>query len=200
MCYANSSLQILFHCKQFRQAVLALKLDNSEPSMLNELHSFFTALEGAKKNSGRFDHKRFIQAVKKFNVLFDNDDHHDSHEFITWLLDSVHEELQKQPGQTSFVQEMFGGKLTNDFVCLSCETHNKRDEAFNNLSLDIEKNTSLNYCVQRFNFKELLNKQDKFYCETCQTKQVATKAINIKSCPNVLLVHFKRFKFDETTY
>jgi len=40
----------------------------------------------------------------------------------------------------------------------------------NNLSLDIEKNTSLGYCVRRFNFKELLNKQDKFYCDNCRTK------------------------------
>lgn len=72
-----------------------------------------------------------------------------------------------------------------------------RSELFTNLSLDIEKNASLTYCIGRFNFKELLNKKDKFACDTCRTKQVATKEIQIKSLPTLLLVHFKRFKFDE---
>jgi ubiquitin carboxyl-terminal hydrolase 12/46 len=167
--------------------------------MLNELQELFRSIENSKSSSGHFDHRSFIRAVKKCNVLFDNNDHHDSHEFITWLLDSCHEECKKL-GQPSFVEDMFGGQLQNDFMCLRCESHATRSEQMNNLSLDIEKNTSLSYCVRRFNFKELLNKQDKFYCDFCRTKQVATKEIQMKTCPKVLLVHFKRFKFDEASY
>lgn len=126
-------------------------------------------MDSAKKTSGRLDHKKFISAIKKSNAIFDNDDHHDSHEFINWLLDSIHEDTVKQ-GEQSFVSELFAGKLQNDFTCLQCETHNTRSETFYNLSLDVEKNTSLSYCIKRFNFKELLNKKEKFYCETCMTK------------------------------
>ena len=72
----------------------------------------------------------------------------------------MHETLAKE-GIPSFVQELFGGQLQSTFTCLCCEGFSKRSEAFNNLSLDIEKNTSLNYCIQRFSVKELLNKSNK---------------------------------------
>ena len=33
--------------------------------------------------------------MKASNALFDNDEHHDSHEFVNWLLDKVHEDFLK---------------------------------------------------------------------------------------------------------
>lgn len=171
----------------------------NEDSMLFEVQELFKSISSQKKPKGILNHKKFIAAVKKANQLFDNDEHHDSHEFVTWILDNMHEGLQKLE-QPSFVMELFGGKLQSTFTCLNCEAHNIRSEQFNNLSLDIEKNTSLNYCIQRFSCKELLNKSNKLHCEKCLTKQVATKEIQIQSCPKILLTHLKRFKFDEQTY
>lgn len=199
MCYANSSLQILFHCRQFRERLLRCRTEKQPLNMLNQLQELFRAMENQRSSSGPFDHRGFIKAIKRCNVLFDNNDHQDSHEFITWLIDSCHEEL-KRLGQPSFVEELFGGKLVNDFMCLRCETHATRSETMYNLSLDIEKNSSLGYCVSRFRHEELLHKKDKFFCECCLTKQAATKEIQIAACPRVLLVHFKRFKFDEASF
>lgn len=102
MCYANSSLQILFHCHVFRDYVLNAKTNKTSLNMLNELQELFRQMVTSKKAGGRFEHKKFIQAIKKSNVIFDNDDHHDSHEFMGWLLDSIHEESIKQ-GEQSFV-------------------------------------------------------------------------------------------------
>lgn len=34
-----------------------------------------------------------MNKIKKQNALFDNDDHHDSHEFLCWLLNEIHENL-----------------------------------------------------------------------------------------------------------
>ena len=31
--------------------------------------------------------------IKKLNQFFDNDDHHDSHEFLCWLLNEIHENI-----------------------------------------------------------------------------------------------------------
>ena len=140
-----------------------------DEGILAEIQDLFKQIDGQKKQRGIFNHKKFICALKKANALFDNDDHHDSHEFVTWLLDEMHEGLQKA-GQPSFVMDLFGGKLQSTFTCLTCEAHNIRSEQFNNLSLDIEKNTSLNYCIQRFSCKELLNKSNKLHCEKCLTK------------------------------
>ena len=59
--------------------------------MMLELHILFKTLNNHKKAKGPFNHKRFMTAVKAMNALFDNDEHHDSHEFISWLVDTVHE-------------------------------------------------------------------------------------------------------------
>lgn len=180
-------------------------------NMLSEIQDLFRRLEGSKKNSGRFDHKQWIKAIKKGNALFDNDEHHDSHEYVNWLLDSIHENYikarQDKPDPSSgygpresFVSEYFEGKLENTFMCLTCEHTKKRQEAFFNLSIDIEKNSSLTYCMQRFSVKELLNKGDKFQCEHCNSKQVATKEITVCKYPKLLLLHLKRFKIDPRTF
>ena len=66
-----------------------------EYDMLYELHLLFKAINGSKKQKGSFNHKRFMVALKAMNALFDNDEHHDSHEFINWLLDTVHENFLK---------------------------------------------------------------------------------------------------------
>lgn len=111
MCYANSSLQVLYHCLPFREKILNMKIPpGGENSMLFEIQELFKSIHGQKKPKGVFNHKKFIAAVKKANQLFDNDEHHDSHEFVTWLLDDIHEELQKNE-QPSFVMDLFGGKL-----------------------------------------------------------------------------------------
>lgn len=230
VCYANSATQVLFHCKPFRNAILRFSKDlqeenkkkdppkkvsepnaNAETNMLAEIQDLFLQLEHAKKSSGRYDHKRWIKAIKSGNALFDNDEHHDSHEYVNWLLDSIHENYiqarnEKPDPQShygpreSFVSDFFEGKLENTFMCLTCEKTKKRQEAFFNLSIDVEKNSSLTYCMQRFSIKELLNKGDKMLCEHCNSKQVATKEITVCKYPKLLLLHLKRFKIDPRTW
>ena len=102
-------MQCLYHCLPLRKAVLDYKAasepkrssenskeqegDAQEKDMLHELHLLFKNLSSNKKTKGSFSHKRFIDAIKASNALFDNDEHHDSHEFINWLLDKVHEDF-----------------------------------------------------------------------------------------------------------
>lgn len=69
--------------------------NENEKDMLYELHLLFKTLQGHKKKNTPYDHQRFIDSLKASNALFDNDEHHDSHEFINWLLDKVHEDFLK---------------------------------------------------------------------------------------------------------
>lgn len=131
-----------------------------------------------------------MKRIKSLNVLFDNDDHHDSHEFLTWLLNQIHEEIigsqpeKPKDGGSSFVTDCFEGKLVSKTACFSCEYGNEREEVFMALSIDVEqKGTSLNHCIKQFAHKEWMLRNDKFYCESCQTKQVATRQMMIKKRP-----------------
>lgn len=124
-------------------------INNNEKDMLYELNLLFKSLSTNKKTKGSFSHLRFMNAIKASNALFDNDEHHDSHEFINWLLDKVHEdflrnERAKNPAvrneeeKNSFVADLFKGVLVNIVTCVTCETTTRRQETFFNLSLDIE--------------------------------------------------------------
>lgn len=79
--------------------------------MMLEIHHLFKAIHGAKKSKGAFNHKRFILALKATNALFDNDEHHDSHEFANWLLDTVHENFLKNEAKRA---QQTGKALTNN--------------------------------------------------------------------------------------
>jgi len=137
----------------------------------------------SKKSKGMINTKKLMTRIKKLNTLFDNDDHHDSHEFLSWLLNEVHENLmadaregvKDRPIKSSWVTDLFEGKLVSMTKCLSCESGGSREESFLALSLNIERSTSISNCIKQFSHKELMSKRDKFYCENCQTKQVATR-------------------------
>lgn len=122
------------------------------------------------------------------------------------LLQEVHEQREAcgdgsahapDKGIKTWVQRIFEGTLTNETRCLTCETITSRDEAFLDLSLEIEENTSITSCLRNFSGIETLNKADKFYCDKCCSLQEAHKSIRIKRTPNILALHLKRFKYLE---
>lgn len=72
-----------------------------------------------------------------------------------------------------------------------------RDEAFLDLSVDIEENSSLSACLRQFSASETLCQRNKYSCDTCGGLQEAEKRMKIKHLPNLLMLHLKRFKYEE---
>ncbi|KND03316.1 uncharacterized protein SPPG_09016 [Spizellomyces punctatus DAOM BR117] len=97
----------------------------------------------------------------------------------------------------SWVHALFEGILTNETKCLTCETVTSRDEAFLDLSVDVEPNSSLSSCLRNFSKSETLCQKNKFFCDTCRSLQEAQKRMKVKKTPNILAVHLKRFKYQE---
>jgi len=56
---------------------------------MNELYDLFKSMSSAKGNRGIMSHRRFIARIRAGNGLFNNDEHHDSHEFLSWLIDEI---------------------------------------------------------------------------------------------------------------
>ncbi len=82
--------------------------------------------------------------IRKLNELFDNDDHHDSHEFLNWILNEIHEKaiadyksVKGAAPKSTFISEFFGGQLVSITTCLTCEQRGRMNESFFDLSLDI---------------------------------------------------------------
>lgn len=97
----------------------------------------------------------------------------------------------------TFVHDLFEGQLSNEVRCLCCETITRRVESFFDLSVDVEQNSSLTACLRSFSSTELLEKQDKFFCDACCSLQEAERRMRVKRLPRILALHLKRFKYVE---
>ena len=120
--------------------------------MIKALNNLFTSIESQKKPL--IDSKAYILSVKSNNgnkknkkELFNNEHHHDAHEFMNWLLDNIHETIKKQLKSTSvylfiiketFISEIFEGKQSSITKCLNCE-----NVTFERITLDNSKNRNL---------------------------------------------------------
>jgi ubiquitin C-terminal hydrolase len=89
-------MQSLYSLKTFRKKILGLRSVSEENSMLKAINELFTLYDSKKKKTGVIDPKKFISLVKQNNQEFNNEDHHDSHEFLIWLLDSLHENIKNE--------------------------------------------------------------------------------------------------------
>lgn len=99
--------------------------------------------------------------------------------------------------KTGWVHELFEGTLTSETKCLTCENISQRDEAFLDLSVDLEEHTSVTSCLRKFSEEEMLCERNKFHCDRCGGLQEAEKRMKIKRLPRILALHLKRFKYTE---
>jgi len=214
LCYCNSVLQALYFCRPFREQMLeyaaAHQQANGDENLLISLAELFAMINNQKKKTGVVAPKRFVQTLKNENELFRSFMHQDAHEFFNYLLNEIGDLLAKEAvakdpklkqGDSlkvkTWMHDIFEGQLTNETRCLRCETVTSREEAFIDLSLEIDQNSSLTSCLRNFSAIETLKGEDKFFCDTCCSLQEAQKRMKLKRPPRVLALHLKRFKFIE---
>ena len=104
----------------------------------------------------------------------------------------------------SLVTCIFGATLQSEVTCLSCKTSSKKHDPFLDLSIDIPSAKakdhdgershlrSLHDCLQKFIDLEEFTESERFYCNSCKSKQRSTKKFWIRRLPNVLCLHIKR--------
>ena len=98
---------------------------------------------------------------------------------------------------TGWVHKLFEGTLTSETKCLTCENVSQRDEAFLDLSVDLDEHSSVTACLRKFSEEEMLCERNKFHCDRCGGLQEAEKRMKIKRLPKILALHLKRFKYTE---
>jgi ubiquitin carboxyl-terminal hydrolase 12/46 len=182
-----------------------------DTTMLTALADLFSQIATQKKRTGSVPPKSFISKLRQENDLFSSYMHQDAHEFLNFMLNDVVECLRREmldllrrkrevpPNDQprTFIHDLFEGELSNEVRCLCCETVTRRIESFFDLSVDIEQNSSLTACLRNFSSTELLEKQDKFYCDVCCSLQEAERRMRIRRVPQILALHLKRFKYVE---
>jgi ubiquitin carboxyl-terminal hydrolase 9/13 len=104
---------------------------------------------------------------------------------------------KSEPSPQHWIHDLFEGTLTSETRCLTCENISQRDEAFLDLSVDLDQHSSVTACLRRFSEEEMLCERNKFHCDNCGGLQEAEKRMKIKRLPKILALHLKRFKYTE---
>lgn len=94
-CYSNSVLQVLFQCIPFRTRCIACLNYVRPDSLLAFLARLFIQLEECQKSKrqNQVNPAKFVHQLKTKSEIFRSPEHHDAHEFFSYLLNSIAEEL-----------------------------------------------------------------------------------------------------------
>ena len=77
----------------FRNVIIQIKENKNENNVLHLIKQIFNLMKDAKK-SMIISIDDFISSIRKNNSEFNNDNHHDAHEFLIFLLDSIEQALK----------------------------------------------------------------------------------------------------------
>lgn len=104
-----------------------------------------------------------------------------------------------QRGQ-SFLVDLLQGQLRSSLTCSRCKHTSKCFDPFLYLSLPVSKTmTQVTDALAEYLTSEKLTGDEQWHCERCKKKVDATKKIDLWKLPPVLVLHLKRFEFDQKT-
>ncbi|KAJ3309611.1 hypothetical protein HDU76_003556, partial [Blyttiomyces sp. JEL0837] len=154
--------------------------EKEEETLLSALQELFLRISSQKKRTGTVAPSQFVQKLKKENAEILSR-HKKEFSEKRKLAASLREpntkavkgdtsptgqednsnptkppESKKKPAAATWVHELFEGQLTNETKCLTCETITSKEEAFLDLSVDIEHHSSLSTCLRNFSTSETL--------------------------------------------
>lgn len=229
-CYMNSILQ----CISNSMLLTNFFVDGSYRNYLNasnkqtrgeisdEVSSTLNALWSGQYRS--ISCKDLKNAVGRYKSSFRGYEQQDSHEFLTILVDWLHEELNeirvKRPlkeqnnyyipdekaanmawedysaSNKSIIVTLFAGQQRSSLRCTTCSKESVTFEPFFNLSLPIPPSNTQCSIMECFQLYTKPEQISGWSCPFCKNKRGASKKIDIWKLPPVLVVHLQRFYND----
>uniref|UniRef100_A0A2K6M4F9 Ubiquitin carboxyl-terminal hydrolase 8 n=1 Tax=Rhinopithecus bieti TaxID=61621 RepID=A0A2K6M4F9_RHIBE len=162
--------------------------------------------------------KDFKITIGKINDQFAGYSQQDSQELLLFLMDGLHEDLNKADNRKRYKEEnnehlddfkaaehawqkhkqlnesiivaLFQGQFKSTVQCLTCHKKSRTFEAFMYLSLPLASTSkcTLQDCLRLFSKEEKLTDNNRFYCSHCRARRDSLKKIEIWKLPPVLLV------------
>jgi len=124
----------------------------------------------------------------------------DSHEFLRYAIDALqksclagHPKADPKIAETTWVHKIFGGKLRSRVTCEECRHNSDTFDSILDLSVDIHGVDTLRDALRKFTAIDYLRGADKYKCEKCKRRVVASKRFTIHEPPLALTIHLKRF-------
>ena len=189
-CYMNSAIQILVNNTSLSKYFIDNEFSNDN---LLKFKKFIIQYKSAENSFPPCGVKEIVgQKHEMFGGFLQND----SHEFIILLLDILEESL-KEEKKDNVIQQLFDHKLSSTLKCKLKRCGNTSVNTSMNrfLTLDIPKKDeiSLDDCYREYKAREKLDSTERWYCDKCRKKRIASKRLNIEEWPRHLLIQLKRF-------
>ncbi|KAI2659049.1 Ubiquitin carboxyl-terminal hydrolase 48 [Labeo rohita] len=179
-CYVNTFLQVWFHNLELRRALYQFQNSRAEGHNMDSDYEPRTICEHLQylfallQNSNR----RYIDPSGLVKALgLDTGQQQDAQEFSKLFLSLLEDTLSKQkdPNLQNVIQQQFCGQFSYVTVCNKCGRESPLPSRFYELELNIQGHKNLTECVTEFLKEEKLDGDNRYYCESCQSKQNATQ-------------------------
>lgn len=161
----------------------------------------------------------FKDVLGAWAPTFEGTQQQDCQEFCNFLLDRMHEDLNRarpgaivSPGTTpgdkawsehlarndSIVSDLFQGQLQSTIECMTCHFRSVSFTPFMFLTLPMPPGRgpySLHDCLKLFCARESLGGDNQWNCPQCACARTATVSMSIERLPPILIIQLKRFYF-----
>ena len=223
-CYNSSILQCLSNTLKLTDTILTETEKGSFSSPKNKskkewivANSYINVIKNIWESNQLIKPRTFLENFGKVYPKFANNNQHDSHEFLTYLLDALHmsfsyeinvdikgsietdqDKLMKMSLENwktnyeknySFLVDIFNGSLYNDIKCNNCDHNSIVFEPYTSLSVPLTQDNLTGCLDNYFGEKESIATWN---CEKCK-KSGCNKSIQSWSFPDYLVIHLKRF-------
>ena len=190
-CYLNSGLQMLIQNEEL--CALIMNYASSSPILQTISNFIMEYYSPDPRPISPIEIKKIVEQKQDIFVGFGQQD---STEFIIYLLDIIDEEIKKADPNSKGVEPIFGINFNVKIKCKlrTCLQVYNRKEANNFLLLDIDsKCESLDDAYRIYKGSDKLESDNKYYCEKCNEKRIASKRSEIAEWPKYLFVWLKRY-------
>eukprot|EP00262_Sarcandra_glabra_P006204 TRINITY_DN18333_c0_g1_i1.p1 TRINITY_DN18333_c0_g1~~TRINITY_DN18333_c0_g1_i1.p1 ORF type:complete len:556 (-),score=65.39 TRINITY_DN18333_c0_g1_i1:191-1759(-) len=205
-CYANAVLQCLTCTKPL--TVYLLRRSHSRNCrargwcLMCELEQHVLIL---REGGGPLSPSRILSHMGNIGCRMGGGNQEDAHEFLRLLVTSMQSICLEELGgekkvdsrlhETTFVQQIFGGRIRSKVQCLRCRHESERYENIMDLTLEILGWVeSLEDALTQFTAPEDLDGENMYRCGRCATYVKARKQLSIHEAPNILTIVLKRFQ------
>ncbi|XP_012286740.1 uncharacterized protein LOC105703159 isoform X3 [Orussus abietinus] len=217
-CYMNSIIQCLSHTNYLKDYIISNKyLEDLDTSIENETRGRITEelMEVIKKLwSGE---ENYISPCNLKNIIgqykpqFEGYEQHDSHEFLTFLLNRLHNDLKRDDGvidgsmsvadaemriamnnQQSIISQLFFGLLRSTIICVACEHNIVTYEVFNSLTVAIPhpQHCTLDECIEGLLSEQMISD---WKCCVCKVTGRAIQKFDFAKLPPIFVIQLNRF-------
>ncbi|CAF0845967.1 unnamed protein product, partial [Brachionus calyciflorus] len=211
-CYINAYLQVWFNNVFFRESILGLKFqkvdleeDYVEKNLTNtsdklpelklksndclatNLQMIFTLMKDTVRKS--IDPGFFVKALG-----LDENMQQDAQEFSQLFLSMIQIKVQ-----ISYM--IFSKENTNTLqsICSGCKLQSERNSNFFELTLNIQNTQTVRECINELLTDELMEGDNQYYCDNCNSKSNAIRRTKISALPPILNLQLMRFVYDRNS-